>query len=233
MYQGPLLRDRTKPDARWFWVNWDMDQSFLNPHEDDVKILWKQSLNLHNVMRNPKRDRQDKRTARFQNKDPRAILFRRLSSEDPVYKTYFERLFMDTLNHKINPAYLDAWLDHQKAVIRPHQTDDRAFLETLNDFLHHRPAFLRELMRKYYNSPASHNCDVRGPKDLRITIDGNPSKLPYNGWYFEDTQISLRVDPGQHQRLVGWRVGDRIIQTTNRQFVHTVMAPVEIEPIFR
>ncbi len=233
MYQGPLLRDRTKPDARWFWVNWDMDQSFVNPYEADVKILWQQSLNMHNVIRNPKRDRKNPRTARFQNKDPRAILFRRLSSEDPDYKIYFERLFMDTLNHKINPPYLNAWLDRQRDAILPLNTDDRAFFQTLAEFLQHRPAYLRKMMRTYYDSPESHSCDVFGPIDQGITIDGYPSELPYKGWYFEGSQITLQIDPGKHHRLVGWRINGRIINSTESQFSHTVMAPVRIEPIFK
>jgi len=232
MYQGPLLRDKTNPDARWFWVNWDMDQSFINPYEDDVKILWQQTLNLHNVIRNPKRDRKNPRTARFQNKDPRAILFRRLSSEDPAYKSYFERLVMDTLNHKINPAYLDAWLDRQRDAILPLNTDDQAFLQTLADFLQHRPAYLRKLMRTYYDSPESHSCVVNGPLGANITIDGYPGKLPYKGWYFEGSQIRLNVDLNKHQQLVGWRIDDRIIHSTELQFSHTVRAPVKIEPIF-
>jgi len=233
MYQGPLLRDRTKPDARWFWVNWDMDQSFVNPYEDDVKILWQQRLNLHNVIRNPERDRKNPRTARFQNKDPRAILFRRLSSEDPAYKTYFERLLMDTLNHKINPAYLDAWLDRQREAILALNTDDQDFFQTLAAFLHHRPAYLREMMRTHYDSAESHRCRVNGPTDLAITIDGYPSELPYNGWYFEGSQITLSIDPDKHPRLIGWRIDDRIVHSAELPFSHTVMAPVRIEAIFQ
>ncbi len=233
MYQGPLLRDITKPDARWFWVNWDMDQSFVNPYEADVNELWEQSLNLHNVIRNPERNRKDPRTARFQNKDPRAILFRRLSKEDPAYKTYFERLLMDTLNHKINPAYLNSWLDRQKAAIMPLNTDDQAFFKTLADFLKHRPAHLRKLMRTYYDSPESHGCDVIGPTAGGITIDGYPADLPYEGWYFAGSKITLSVDTHPLQRLVGWRINDHIIKTTENQFSHTVTAPVKIEPLFK
>ncbi len=233
MYQGPLLRDRTEPDASWFWVNWDMDQSFINPHEVDAKKLWEQALNLHNVIRNPKRDRKNPRTARFQNKDPRAILFRRLSNEDPAYKAYFERLFMDTLNHKINPAYLDTWLDRQRAAILPLNTDDQAFFKTLADFLQHRPAYLRKMMRTYYKSPESHNCQVYGPRNMGITIDGYPAELPYEGWYFAGSQITFTVDPDAQQKLVGWRIGDRIIKSNQPQFSHTVMTPVRIEPLFK
>jgi len=233
MYQGPLLRDRTKTDARWFWVNWDMDQSFVNPYEADVKILWQQSLNLHNVILNPKRDRKNQRTARFQNKDPRAILFRRLSNEDPAYKTYFERLLMDTLNHKINPAYLNAWLDRQKDAILPLNTDDQAFFRNLADFLQHRPAYLRKLMRTYYESPESHPCLVKGPPDMDITIDGYPGQLPYKGWYFEGSEITLRLKTGTHHNLIGWRVDDRIIKSSELQFSHKVLAPVRIEPLFK
>ncbi len=35
-YQAVMFRDRTQPDARWFWVNWDMDHSFMDFFRRDL-----------------------------------------------------------------------------------------------------------------------------------------------------------------------------------------------------
>ena len=39
-YQGPgQFRDPTRESAQWFWVNWDMDQSFRQPEQDTFWYL--------------------------------------------------------------------------------------------------------------------------------------------------------------------------------------------------
>jgi CotH protein len=232
MYQGPLLRDRTSPDARWFWVNWDMDHSFLN-HNEPVDIKpWEQELNFHNVIRNPKRDRKDPRTARFQNKDPRAILFRRMHQEDPAFKKYFERLFMEVMNHKLSPEYLRAWVDDHQRAITPLDTDDQAFFDQLRLYVKHRPAYLRELMRKYFGSSESYSCRIVGQGDRQYHIDGYPHTPPYQGWYFKDHEISVRVDPVPGAQVAHWLVNGQVLAKNTQQLSYRVDKPTVIEPVF-
>jgi len=232
MYQGPLLLDRTRSEANWFWVNWDMDQCFRNTNEPHKKNTWEQEVNFHNVMTNPKRDRKSPTTGRYQNKDPRAILFRRMSKEDPDYKRYFERLFMNVMNHKLNSGFLDAWVDGHQRAITPLDTDDQAFFHQLRQFIQHRPAYLRKLMQKYYESPASYSCRISGLSEKKYDIDGYPTDTPYEGWYFKDTQVSITVHPESGERLAYWLVNGKPVLNNTSRFVHRVNQSTTIEPVF-
>jgi len=232
MYQGPLLRDRTVPGATWFWVNWDMDQSFRNTNEPQKDNFWEQEVNFHNVMLNPKRDRKSPKTGRYQNKDPRAILFRRMHQEDPAFKKYFERLFMKVMNHKLSPEYLRAWVDGHQRAITPLDTDDQVFFDQLRLYVRHRPAYLRELMRKYFGSSESYSCRIIGQGDRQYHIDGYPHTPPYQGWYFKDHEISVGVNPIPGEQVAHWLVNGQALAKNAQQLSYRVDRPTIIEPVF-
>lgn len=233
MYQGPLLLDKTRSDAKWFWVNWDMDQSFHNPFEREKKNLWEQELNFHNVMVNPERDRKNPKTARYQRKDPRPILFRRLRNEDPAFQKYFEGLFMDTMNHRINPRFMAAWIDEREAELLRLTPENRVFFRKLKEFIRHRPAYLRKLMQQYFGSARSFPCRVIGLNTMTDRIDGYPATTPYKGWYFEGSDITVTIGPLDNRRIVQWFVNGEPVESKQSQFRYTVKSQTTIKPVFK
>jgi len=155
-----------------------------------------------------------------------------MSKEDPDYKRYFERLFMNVMNHKLNSDFLDAWVDGHQRALTPLDTDDQAFFHQLRQFIQHRPAYLRKLMQKYYGSPASYSCRISGSSDKKYDIDGFPASTPYEGWYFKDTQVSIAVHPEPGERLAYWLVNGKPVLNNTSRFVHRVNQSTTIEPVF-
>lgn len=232
MYQGPLLLDKSKPDSKWFWINWDMDCSFKNPFEPEKKNMWEQELNIYNVMHNPKRDRKNPKTARFQRKDPRAILFRRLRNEDPEFKKYFERLFMNVMNHRLTPDILRSWVDYHEKIILSLGSSDQEFFNQLRLFVNHRSEYLRKLMQKYFGSPESHICRVGGPADMTYEIDGFRSAAGYKGWYFKGSEITVKIESKNEKAVSYWMVNGEKIKSDDNQLKYTINSKTTIEPVF-
>ena len=72
-YQGPgQFLDRTRAEGGWFWVNWDMDQSFRDWNLDSYQYLLERVAEGRRG-RNPA--------------EPRSVILSQLIAEDPVWVT--------------------------------------------------------------------------------------------------------------------------------------------------
>jgi hypothetical protein len=234
MYQGPIVLDRTKPDAKWFWINWDMDAAFTNPIEPEKKHIWEKENSIYNVMMNPVRDRKNPKTARYQNEDPRAILFRRMHQEDPKYKAYFERLFMDVMNHRLSPDQLDQWFKTRYRQITAFQPSEKSYLNNkIRPFITHRPEFLRGIMQKYFGSEESVTCAVEGIEKTKTLIDGIAYNDNYEGWYFKGATITVALTETSDRQIDHWLVNDRIVNAKDKSLTHKIDAPAIIRPVFK
>jgi hypothetical protein len=235
MYQGPLVLDRTKPDAKWFWINWDMDAAFTyNKVEPEKEHVWEKENCIRNVMLNPVRDRKNPKTARYQNEDPRAILFRRMHQEDINYRVYFERLFMEVMNHKLSPRQLDAWYNNRYREIMAFQPSEKSYLEKqIRPFITHRSEYLRGLMQKYIGSEKSFSCAVEGIENTKTIIDGIVYDQSYKGWYFNGATISVAPAHESDRTIDHWLINDRIVQSNGRSLIHTINGHTVIRPVFK
>ena len=99
-FQAVMFRDETQPDARWFWVNWDMDHSFMDLYRR-ASVPWR-----HDTFRT---------TLGPQAFESRVIT--RLIAEDPAYRDYLARAFLDALNYQLTPAFLDERYRHYRTVV--------------------------------------------------------------------------------------------------------------------
>jgi len=228
MYQGPIVLDRTTPDAKWFWINWDMDGAWDSGVEPEREHIWQQENGIYNVMMNPERDRDNPKTARYQNEDARPILFRRLHHEDPLFRQYFERLFTDVMNHKLTPDYLEHWFQRRSQEILAIHPETKPFLEEkLHPFITHRADYLRELMQTYFGAAQSVACTVEGMEDTKARIDGFDHAGNYTGWYFKGATITITLtdDKANTGRMVVAAAGSPTL-------THTVEAATTIRPVF-
>jgi hypothetical protein len=234
MYQGPVVLDRSRPDSKWFWINWDMDGSFANNAEPEKENIWEQENNIRNVMTNPPRDRADPKTKRYQNEDPRAILFRRMHHEDPQFRLYFERLYMDVINHRLTPWYLDAWFDRWSREIMSINPNEKAFLEKKRrPFISHRSAYLRQLMQKYFDSEESFPCTVEGLEKTVAIIDGFQHERDCEGWYFKGSTITVTLVGENDKRIDHWTINGRRTAHGSQELTHTIDSPTTIRPVFK
>ena len=97
-YQGPgQFLDRTKASGGWFWVNWDMDQSFRNWNLDSYQYLLER-IDEERRGRNPA--------------EPRSVILSELIADDPQYRDYLKRVVQKALNHQLTQAFLMERYEH-------------------------------------------------------------------------------------------------------------------------
>lgn len=210
--QGIAVRDETRPDPRWYWINWDMDHSFKDfvPRGREREIWEQEAVDL------------------VLNKqgDLRATLLRRLRKESPEYRRYFVRLGMDLLNHRLSPAYLEGLVARHERLAVSYGFDDLSPFDSLRQFMKHRPAFVRKQMDEYFEAGPAHRCEVRGPDDIDYLIDGYPERAGYTGWYFSGRTIRVELaDPQLRRALSHWQVNGRRVDGQPLEL------PVETETI--
>jgi len=221
-YQGLTLLDKSKSDSKWFWINWDMDHSFRNKYETELKNIWEQERAFDVLVYH----RKDKTN------DPRITLFRRLINEDPRFRKYFEGLFMDAMNHRITPVFLNSRVKHYEKIALSFGFFDMEYINQIRLFLDNRPAFIRKLMKKYFNSPESYLCIIKGPDNIEDEIDGYSSSSGYKGWYFKGSQISIKVNDDR-KTVSYWLVNGKKYESYNNKLIYTVVTETIVKPVFK
>ena len=97
-YQGPgQFLDQRKETGGWFWVNWDMDQSFRSWDLDSYQYLLER-VGEGRRGRNPA--------------EPRSVILTHLIAEDAEFREYFKRAVQKALNHQLTDAFLQERYQH-------------------------------------------------------------------------------------------------------------------------
>lgn len=219
-YQGPAVIDKKKEDAKWFWINWDMDQCIQNTREKNKKI-WEQELCLYEVMNS---------SSSLDRKDPRGVLFRRMINEDPNYKHYFLGLLADVLNHKLNYKYIESRIHYYQKMAVALNTS--AFTgEDIRSYFKKRTMYLKKLMENYFLAPRSFLCKVKVNNGIRYEIDGYPYYNEYKGWYFKGTDISIKLTGLEGKKVKYWLVNGKKIKGMEGSITYNVDEPIVIAPI--
>ena len=150
-YQGPgQFLDETKKTGGWFWVNWDMDQSFRNWNLDMYQYL------LERVGEG----RRGRNRA-----EPRALLLTHLIAEDPEYREYLKRTVQHVLNHEMTDAFLEERYEHYLDVATKLQVPHLEYLPKLREFLERRRDFFRLTTEQWLNT---------APSQPRVTLGARP-----------------------------------------------------------
>jgi hypothetical protein len=217
-FQGVAVLDKSLPDAKWFWINWDPDHSFQDRYRYKAKNkkrkIWEQDA-IELVI----------------NKGLiRSVLFTRLLTESLQYRLYFLRLVTDVLNHCITAEFMNSRIDHYEQLAISYGIQDFAFINRYRLFTEHRPAFIRKQMAQYCGAGESFSCEVKGPRGIEYNIDGYPERAGYQGWYFRGQPIRVEI-AGQHTRgFSHWLVNGKKVAVS--QLVYPVSSAIVIEPVF-
>ncbi len=208
--QGAAVRDNSDANARWFWVHWDLDQSFRWREDPD----WERpgiGLMIHD-------DRND------QLQDVRARIFNRLREEDPEFSEYFTKLLTDVLNHQVDTEFLGSLVDRYSFDV------SRQRLRELRAFFEHRPAHLRSEMSQYLHAGPSYEVRVEGPEGIALRIDGYSESTGYEGWYPAGSEITVELDAPDANGFSHWSVNGRrhegpllVTQLTEKTAIQAVM----------
>jgi hypothetical protein len=218
-FQAPnQFRDDRTPGARWFWINWDMDQSFLEWDHDTMQTL------LERVAE-PRRGRRLN--------EPRPHVFSKLFTEDEDYRALFAKVFDEVTNHRVTPAFLEERFNAYRGVAIDHQIRDRRYLERLRRFIERRPGFLRRLIEMYLNTEPSVRVFVRNSSDQPILVDGFPVSTDYEGQYLPGNEFRLDVPAEGRGRVRGWVIDGRALPSEEFVFSTRVRSELIVQAQFR
>jgi formylglycine-generating enzyme required for sulfatase activity len=216
-YQGPgQFLDRTKSTGEWFWVNWDMDQSFRDWNLDSYQYL------LERVAE----ERRGRNPA-----EPRSVILSQLIADDPQYREYLKRAVQKALNHQLTEAFLTERFEYYSTTARELQIRRLGYLASLRQFLQRRRDFFRLISEQWLNSAPSQRVTVSAPPNVDVVIEGASVKDGYAGLYFPDVQLTADIAPDDRRGFSGWRINGTVVEGTS-PLKFKAERPMEIEAVF-
>jgi formylglycine-generating enzyme required for sulfatase activity len=216
-YQGPgQFLDETKKAGGWFWVNWDMDQSFRDWNLDSYQYLLERVAEGRRG-RNPA--------------EPRSVLLTHLLAEDPAYREYFKREVQKVLNHRVTDRFLQERYEHYLETATRLRVSNLEYLRLLRDFLERRPAFFRLTTEQWVNSAPSQPVALSAPAGIDLIVEGERVATGYRGMYFPDLAMMVDVADEDRAGWSGWRVNGRAVPGA-KPLTFTADKPLRIEAIF-
>ncbi|MEM7479948.1 MAG: CotH kinase family protein [Acidobacteriota bacterium] len=142
-YQGALLRDEGDPAGRWFWLHWDMDQSFMAALADRLDP-W--NSDIWSTVTEGSRH------------DLRARLLRSLTVRSEEYRRRLAGRAALMLDRQLTPPFLAELLGRYREIERRYEVDDTESLELIGRFFEERPRVLRQrLAERLGPLPAPHD----------------------------------------------------------------------------
>lgn len=215
-FQGSLLRDQTDPESRWFWINWDMDHSFMPAKGETAGPAQEDVFGTLFTGRHP---------------DLRARLLRRLASEDPTFQAAFADRFSEALNHQLTDDFLAQRLSFYRQIAKSYHLRNREFLGSLRIFLNRRKGVLRRQFLKAFRAGKSHRLRVTVPEGTSLRVDGYPYSGNYLGWYFTGQTAVLEVGD-QVGSFSHWQISGRDASSSTRILRLEAKEDLTVEAIF-
>ena len=215
-FQGVIFRDMTQPTPLWFWVNWDMDHSFMD---------------FYGYVRVESRHDTFETTLRKASFESRVLT--QLIDRDPEYREYLAGLFLDALNYQLTPSFLGERYRYYREVAEQYRLDDDRYLETLGGFLADRPANVRQLMVRHLQLEPLVRLRLDGPAGVGYRVNDHTVAPDFIGWYLPGTDVQVELDQPRSE-LSHWLVnGERVTSAavTHRVEARTLIRP-QFDPVF-
>jgi hypothetical protein len=187
--QSPIIRDHTDPDARWFWLTWDLDHSFMDRYRSAPEPWLLDSY--HTLL---------------DNREGRSRILTRLLREDGSYRRYFAQRLAAALNHQLSRPFLEERYWHYVDIAQRNGINDD-YSKVLLQFLRERPRALWDLTIKRLKTGPAATITITGPAAATVVIDGFVTPLPYTGVYLPGSPFTL--DAKDAPGILGWRVNGR------------------------
>jgi formylglycine-generating enzyme required for sulfatase activity len=186
-YQGPgQFLDEDRDRAGWFWITWDLDQSFRTPDLDSFQYL------LERVGERPRGRRAS---------EPRSFVITTLIAQDARFREYLARKVDVMLNHQLTPEFLEERRSHYADVVASFGVPDVRYLEPQREFFARRPAFVRAIAEQWLNMRPSVPVSVRrAAGDLKV--DGFEKGARFAGAYFPGSEVVLATASAETRWVV-------------------------------
>ena len=195
-------RPRT-PDGRWRWIIYDTDWGF-GLH--DAKAFLNNSLAFHTEANGPV----------WPNPAWTTFLLRKLL-ENPDFAEQFVNRFADYLNTDFHPALVEAHINALYDNLKPemprhlkrwrlNSKNWEQEVNVLRTFAQERPFYMRMHLMDRFNTGAQRNLQVETVGGGMVLINSHlkVKEAPFEGIYFENIPITVKVIPQNGYRFVGW-----------------------------
>lgn len=213
VFNGPLLLDQTDPEARWFWIAWDLEFSFGQPHFPDHQA-------------GPTRDVIPYVLHPSRRRDARSALLQGLFASSPEFRAMFADVATEALNHRLTDAFLEERLAHYRDLLYRSPTRRKEFWDDLEAFVRQRKAIVRHQLAAHFGFGPSHRVLIRNPQGVDLVVDGYPvGGSSYRGWYYEGQTIEVQASGS----TVTWRVDGRSLR--GPELTHEVAGPATIRVV--
>lgn len=229
--QGAALLDRNDAERRWFWMHWDMDQSFYLRGIVEVEP-WAQPFMAVVTLRGTRDELEawgivtDDRHNDRHRLDVRRIIFMQLL-EDPEYRRYFVRFVTDALNHELTPAFLDRLLAQYSDLELAPGLYSRV---DLGEYFRRRPDFVRAELGDYFRLGQALSVRIDGAPGTRLLVDGYAETGVYEGRYFHGQTLRVERLDATAPPISHWLVNGARVDGARLELV--VNADTVIEPVF-
>ena len=132
--QGRIVRDRTRPGAKWFWIAWDFDNSFgrTDPPADPWHF-----------------DQFPDFLGDEHPNEPRFVILKALMQGSEPYRRRLVQRFVAARDSLLTPAFVDSTLSRYEAAARLNGIADTSYQPRIREYLRRRPAIVREQLIKY------------------------------------------------------------------------------------
>jgi hypothetical protein len=140
--------------------------------------------------------------------EPRPYVFTRLLAEDPEYRDYFKRMWVEAMNYVLTPAFLDERASFYEERARTLGVTDTAYQPVIRKFFAERPAALRAMIAPVVQSQPMVRVHVSA-RGHAITSDGHSIPDEWDGYFFPGQTVSLQVPVAVHAAFRAWRVNGR------------------------
>ncbi len=224
--QGAAMLDKENPDAKWYWVNWDLDGSFrvVTSESSAYKDLGWADVRIEATEDNP--------IWELYSGDPRKVLLYALSKDDKFVKVFTERI-MYLMNHRINNTFLQNLVNHFAELGEENGLDNMEFENKLRAYLKVRPQIVRNQMLGYYKVGPVHQILIAADPELNLRVDDRAIDRNYEGWYMNNMPLTIMISPEEDTTFTHWKIngeiiplGNIVVKVRNKMLIQAIRKPL-------
>jgi len=194
--QGVAVFDELAPEARLYWLVWDMDHSFYD-YSALLSGLDRESWQQpgYGIL-----------YGKGGMSCGRTVLFTRLMKESPEYREYHINLIVGLLNHRLTRDFLLSRVSYYQKMLESFGSPHIDYILMLQEFMVHRPDFMRKDIGRLFGLKGPFRVNLQAPEEIKFDIDGYDESGSYEGSYFYDNPCTIGVKDGSSEGFSYWLV---------------------------
>ena len=197
--QGPLVHDDSTAASKWFWINWDMDNSFMSAGRHQTPHPWEFDV-------------YDDLITHFR-RDPRSHLLRSLIRDQSGFRVRLLQTYLEIVNHRVTDEFLAERVSYYESQARSLGLGDLESFDRFRFFFAKRAPIVRQRLGSHLGETSSWHVEVSIPTGWAVEVDGFLYTKDYAGWYYSSTPLRLNVPAEHRPRFKYWLVDGRVVRS--------------------